>query len=52
MIQARPNGSLLGLRSIDELERIAISAGWKLAERIAMPVGNWVLVFKIQKAVI
>lgn len=48
MIQARPNGGLLGLRSIDELERIANAAGWLLEKTINMPVGNFVLVFKIQ----
>ncbi|GAA5942833.1 hypothetical protein JCM10213_002965 [Rhodosporidiobolus nylandii] len=46
MIRARPNGSYLGLRSIDALARLAAEEGWELEKTVDMPKGNWVLVFK------
>ncbi|GAA6031562.1 hypothetical protein JCM8097_006521 [Rhodosporidiobolus ruineniae] len=44
-IRARPNGSYLGLRSIDAFSRLADKEGWRLEEKKGMPKGNWVLVF-------
>lgn len=46
MIRARPGGERLGLRNVEELAAIAEEFGWKLKEKISMPVGNWVLVFR------
>ena len=46
MIQSRPSGSTLGLRTISSLDTIARKYGWHVKEQISMPKGNWVLVFK------
>lgn len=48
MIAARPGGSRNGLRSIDELERIANEHGWGLSERVETPRGNNVLIFSMK----
>ncbi|KAI5475123.1 hypothetical protein MNV49_001897 [Pseudohyphozyma bogoriensis] len=45
MIRARPNGERLGLRSIEELEELAGEVGWELKDKVAMPKGNFVLVW-------
>ncbi|GAA6015085.1 hypothetical protein JCM10207_008725 [Rhodosporidiobolus poonsookiae] len=46
-IRARPDGSYFGLRSIHTLARLAAaSESWELEERVAMPKGNWMLVFR------
>ncbi|GAA5917582.1 hypothetical protein JCM5296_007274 [Sporobolomyces johnsonii] len=49
-ISSRPSPYPLGLRSIDALAQIANELGWTLKERIAMPKGNWVLVFEVDNA--
>lgn len=46
MIKLRPSGSELGLRSIDELIEIGSASGWSFKEKVEMPKGNFVLVWK------
>lgn len=50
MIRARPGGEGFGLRSIEGLKEMAQANGWTLERRIAMPAGNWVLVFAVPGA--
>ncbi|GAA5833707.1 hypothetical protein JCM3766R1_000076 [Sporobolomyces carnicolor] len=49
-ISSRPSSYPLGLRSIDALARIAQTEGWDFVDRIPMPKGNWVLLFKVKGA--
>ncbi|KAM0790698.1 hypothetical protein ACM66B_004556 [Microbotryomycetes sp. NB124-2] len=48
MIRARPQADELGigLRSIDQLDRLAQKHGWQLSERHSIPKGNFLLVFR------
>lgn len=45
MIGAREDGSGLGLRSVQDLYRIAEEHGWLLVAQHKVPKGNWVLAF-------
>ncbi|GAA5961481.1 hypothetical protein JCM3765_003598 [Sporobolomyces pararoseus] len=49
-ISARPSSYPLGLRSIDALARIAQEEGFEFVEKVPMPKGNFVLIYKVQGA--
>jgi len=38
------------LRSIDAIARIAEEEGWEFVKKVPMPVGNWVLLYKVKGA--
>ncbi len=46
----RDNNPEWGVRDIDDLEKLAKNAGLVLAERVAMPANNFILVFERLKA--
>lgn len=45
MIRARENGTGLGLRSIDDLARLALEHGWSCVNAHNVPMGNLVLAY-------
>ncbi|GAA6020623.1 hypothetical protein JCM11491_001124 [Sporobolomyces phaffii] len=47
-ISSRPSSYPLGLRSVDALARIAAEEGFEHLEKVAMPKGNWVLIYKVR----
>ncbi|GAA5992922.1 hypothetical protein JCM5350_007803 [Sporobolomyces pararoseus] len=47
-ISSRPSSYPLGLRSIDALGRIAQEEGFEFVEKVPMPKGNFVLIYKVQ----
>ncbi|GAA5897691.1 uncharacterized protein JCM6883_006786 [Sporobolomyces salmoneus] len=49
-ISSRPSSYPLGLRSIEALARIARNEGWEFVERVPMPKGNFVLIYKVEGA--
>ncbi|GAA5824916.1 hypothetical protein JCM5353_002929 [Sporobolomyces roseus] len=49
-ISSRPSSYPLGLRSIDAIARIAEEEGWEFVKKVPMPVGNWVLLYKVKGA--
>ncbi|SGY92080.1 BQ5605_C038g11715 [Microbotryum silenes-dioicae] len=49
MIRSRPGSSGIGLRSIPHLGRLAEENGWTLEREIGVAMGNWVLVFSVNK---
>ncbi|GAA6006204.1 uncharacterized protein JCM10292_000020 [Rhodotorula paludigena] len=47
-IAARPSPYPLGLRSLDELKRIAREEGWDESDRVAVEAnGNWVVAYRV-----